>query len=360
MDATPLPPVQAPPRGEHANNIDALRLVLAGLVVVSHCYKIARGSSLAAEPLARLSGGRIDLGEAAVDGFFILSGYLIAQSWERSRSLGSFARKRAARIVPGYLAAGIVAVLAAVLVGTPGGTWADAARALRGNAGRLLALQEPLVPGSWPGPPEAGVANGSAWTISYECWCYAGVAGLGLLGLLRRRGVVLGLFIAVWAGGYLFILGGYPIGGGLVGRVIGAPIHWARLLPCYLAGVVLSLYRDRIRWTGAGACLAALGLVAVALLPRGLALGVPTFGAYLLLYFGLAGPVRWRGAARYGDFSYGIYLYAWPIQQAVARLDPAAGPLRLLAWVAAPCLLAGVASWHGVERRFVRRRPPRT
>ena len=357
--STRLAPDPAAARGEHANNIDALRLVLAGLVVVCHCYKIARGSSLAAEPLARLSDGRIDLGEAAVDGFFILSGYLIAQSWERSRSLGSFARKRAARIVPGYLAAGVVAVLAAVLVGTPGGSWADAGHALRANAGRLLALQEPVVPGSWPAPPEAGVANGSAWTISYECWCYAGVATLGVLGLLRRRGLVLGLFVAAWVGGYLFILGGYPIGGGLVGRVVGAPIHWARLLPCYLAGVVLALYRDRVRWSGAGASLAALGLGAVALLPRGLALGVPTFGAYLLLYFGLAGPIRWRGAARYGDFSYGIYLYAWPIQQAAARLDPTAGPLRLLAWVAGPILLAGVLSWYGVERWFVRRRPER-
>ena len=352
-------------RGEHSNSLDALRLILAGSVVLSHSYALAAGASEADEPLAWASGRRIDLGEAAVDGFFILSGFLIAQSWGRSRSPWTFARKRVARIYPGYLVAATISVLVAILVGTPGGTWSLAWQSVLNHAGQIVALRRLIVPGSWPASNRPEMANGSTWTISYECFCYAGVAALGLVGLLRNRAAMLGLYLAAVLAGYLYLLSEVPFGGGTLGRIFGTPDQWARLLPCYLGGVLLYLYGDRVRWSWPWACLALGGLVALARLPHGLMLGVPTLGAYLALYCGFAGPLRWHGAARYGDFSYGIYLYAWPIQQAIVRFDPKIGPVRLFAEAGALCLVAGVISWYAVERNFLPRpaadrlRPPR-
>ena len=92
------------------NNIDFLRLALALLVVFSHSFPLMHGSD-APEPLGRLTRGQATGGTIAVDAFFILSGFLITASYERSGSLLSFLKKRIARIYPGFL---VVSVLAAV------------------------------------------------------------------------------------------------------------------------------------------------------------------------------------------------------------------------------------------------------
>jgi peptidoglycan/LPS O-acetylase OafA/YrhL len=99
--------------GLRHNNIDALRLILAVLVIFSHSYVLGTGSE-AAEPLLRATRGQLTLGALAVDWFFVLSGFLIAQSWERIRALGPFLVKRARRIYPGFIVA--VAVCSWVVV----------------------------------------------------------------------------------------------------------------------------------------------------------------------------------------------------------------------------------------------------
>ena len=97
---------------KYANNIDALRLILASLVVISHSYGLTAERGGERDPLFRWLNHRLTLGEMAVYWFFVLSGFLISQSWERSiasRSplvaAGGFLRKRICRIYPGFLMA---------------------------------------------------------------------------------------------------------------------------------------------------------------------------------------------------------------------------------------------------------------
>src|SRR5262245_31063326 len=87
-----------------ANNFDALRFALAALVILSHSFPLLQGTDNA-EPFFVATGGQMTGGMVAVGSFFIISGFLIARSWDNSRGLGDYLRKRIARIYPGFLIA---------------------------------------------------------------------------------------------------------------------------------------------------------------------------------------------------------------------------------------------------------------
>ena len=348
---------QPQPPDHRVNNIDALRLILAVLVLFSHSYPLGIGSE-EDEPLARLSGAQLTLGTLAVDGFFILSGFLIAPSWERSRSAASFLRKRVARIYPGFLVAAAVCFWVVVPLSRPEGFRIGPFRDLLGHLGDVLRLRFPESPGTFPTNPAPGAVNGSLWSIPYEFWCYIGVMVMGAVGLLRRRGLVLGLFVAAIGVSFVVEYRDLKPGGMILGRIFGYPPFWARLLPYYLAGVVAHLYRDRFRPDRRWALVALAGVLAATQVPHGVLFALPTLGTYLLLYLAFTTDWRWPGAAKYGDFSYGIYLYAFPIQQLIMRaLGHPVQPWTLFALALVPTLLAGVASWYLVERHFLRPAP---
>ena len=96
------------------NNLDLIRFVLASLVIFSHSYPLTRGYSQGLEPIAGLTGFQADGGTLAVNFFFVISGFLITQSWFASRSCDDFLRKRILRIFPGYIVAFIVSEIIAI------------------------------------------------------------------------------------------------------------------------------------------------------------------------------------------------------------------------------------------------------
>lgn len=337
-----------------SNNIDALRLILAILVLFSHCYPLATGHERD-EPLAVFSCGQLTLGGLAVDCFFVLSGYLVTQSWRRSRSSGEYLAKRVRRIYPGYMVAVACCVWVVVPLASPAGAAVFSWEAVRDNGWRFLTLRGFRTPDAFVTNPTPLAVNGSLWSIPYEFWCYIGVIALGLSGLLCRRRAVLALLVAAVAVHFVVEWRGLTPGGKFLGVIFGYPKFWARLLPCFLAGAVLHLYADRVRPDWRLAVIAAVGLAVAARLPHGLVFAVPTAAAYLLVYAAFTTDVAWHRASEWGDFSYGIYLYAFPIQQLiVSALGRPATPLELFALSLLPTLAAGVVSWHLVERWFVR------
>src|SRR5687768_9479937 len=126
------------------------------------------------------------------------------------------------------------------------------------------------------------------------------------------------------------------------------------MLPYFMAGMVFCLYRDRIPFGGRWA-LAALALLAVAArVPLGIAVALPTAGTYLLLWAAFQTKVSAPNWARYGDFSYGLYLYAFPIQQLLVRASgQQIRPWTLTALALPMTMVAAVLSWHLVEKRFL-------
>lgn len=335
------------------NNFDALRLGLAVLVIYSHCYPLGRGAGTP-DPMERVTRGQMSLGGVAVDLFFVLSGFLITASAERSSSWGSYLGKRVRRIYPAFVVNAIL--LLAIVVPL---AHAVVSRPVAGNfLLQTLRLREIDSTGAFATNPYPNSMNGSLWSIQYEFWCYLGVAALAAAGVLRRRWLVRVLLFASVGISVFWTVKGIVLGGKFLGVLLGSPQFWARLLPLYLAGVAAYVERDRLRLTAWGALVSLVVLFEASYVPFGWTLTFPFAGTYLALYLGYAPWLRLHHFGRRGDLSYGTYLYAFPITQLVVQAaGRAVNPWKLFVAVTPLTLVAAAASWFGVERWFLARGP---
>jgi len=334
-----------------ANNLDALRFVLACVVIHSHSYLLTGHDyhSLRAKAMHLQIGG----GWLAVDFFFMLSGFLVCNSWLHCRGLGDYLKRRTLRIYPGFVAALAFCVF---IVGPLGG--ADLARYFRN--GQTWAYFRPLLlgplgnlPGVFANAPWAGQVNVPLWTIRFEFICYLVLAAMGLAGLLRRRRIVLAMFL-VMAAGYAAQLHGWPQPWPATAPYFGAVDEFPRFIVFFLAGAAFYLYREHIPQSGLLAMLALCG-VALGAATGTTQIALPFCGAYLIFYLAFHRTLRVHHFARRGDFSYGMYLYGFPVQQLLVRYLPAANhPLILTMLSLVGALLLAALSWHGVEKPFLK------
>jgi peptidoglycan/LPS O-acetylase OafA/YrhL len=97
-------------------------------------------------------------------------------------------------------------------------------------------------------------------------------------------------------------------------------------------------------------------MVAAAILPYGWTLLFPVAGAFLVLVFAFHPTIRLHGWGRYGDFSYGTYLYAFPVQQLIMRqTGHPVSPWILFVLASSISLVCAFVSWHAIEKWFLRR-----
>ncbi len=349
--ATPGGTTAAPAAPNRSNNFNLLRLGLAILVLLSHSPELADGDRHR-EILTRLFG-TFSFGEVAVDGFFLLSGFLILQSWQNKPAVGDFLKKRILRIYPGFIVASLISGL---VVGPLG---ADPARYfaelnLRALITSILKLWIPSIPPVFQGQ-HYPVVNGSLWTIAYEFRCYLLVALLGVCGLARRRWVwpvlaTAGLVALVW-----FDPAAYDHYLPRRVRLYGGDLEpTARFVAFFCAGGAFFAYRDRIRYGGRWALVAAALLVACLFRFDTGHVALATLGAYVLFWFVFARFAILDGFRAYSDVSYGVYLYGWPIQKLFLWYVPALSPWALFPLTVACCLGAGWTSWTLVERPFLK------
>lgn len=316
-----------------SNNLDLLRLMFAALVIVAHAYELTTGRPT--EPLVRLFG-TLTFGDLAVDAFFILSGFLITQSWQREPLIGPYLFKRVRRIYPGYFVAFAVSLVVAGLFGA-----VDRTAYFHGLS--VVELVKDLITLHPPVAADTLVINAPMWTLSYEFACYIGLMVVGVFGLIERRWLVMsGLVVACVTAAWL-----HPIGrGGTHLYVI------ARFGSMFLSGMVFQIYRFHERREPWLIVAAAVALVACMGFSHAVEPALATFGAYLILVAGFT-PLRWRN--RLPDISYGLYLYGWPVEQLVIRYVTHSP--ELVALVSLPIAgLCGWVSWALVERTALRSR----
>jgi peptidoglycan/LPS O-acetylase OafA/YrhL len=345
------------------NNFDFLRFLLAGLVVYSHSFLLLLGHTAAyarAEPFSRLTGGKLNGGELAVDGFFAISGFLIVQSWLRSGSVWLYLRKRIARIYPAFLVSAAFCLLLVGSLSLESSRATVAPAPLARYVGSTLALCKIDLPGGFAHNPASGV-NESTWTILPEFFCYLLVALLGWLGTYRRPIVLLAL-TCVFIGLFGVQRVAHPALLNEKAEITWLPVlykgQWPRFLSFFLLGMCFHFYRERLRFSRPAVLAALVLLLGSVLLRHGILLALPTCGLYLLFALAFAPIARLNRFARSGDFSYGIYLYSYPVQQTIVAFGkPYLTPYSLFA-LAFPvsCLLAA-ASWHWVEKPFLQRKP---
>lgn len=341
----------SPPQ-HRANNFDAVRLAAALSVVFSHSFLIAEGSE-ANEWLVRLSGNQCVLGLLGVFVFFIISGYLVTESWCRQPSPARFALRRTLRIYPALVVNAIVCGLVmGPLISTMPLRAYLAAPELRDFLCKVLTLDPgPLhLPGVLFADNSVGpLVNGSLWTLRYEAMMYVMVLLLGLLRLLRLPVALLLVAAGVAAVHFEQLL-----------KPFGDLGEMAWFLGFFGAGMVLALCRDRLVSDGR---LALLGVVGVGLLVRlgGLIMLFPLAAAYPILWFARRYNPRLDYARHLGDLSYGLYIYGWPAEQLVMWLSGGhARWWQVFFGALAVALPAAWLSWHGVEKwalRWGRRRP---
>lgn len=347
------------------NAVTLLRLAAAGFVVVGHAWEIG---GFGPDPLHRLLGepyrnGGVNLmGEIGVNTFFALSGYLVTQSWLRSRSPADFAAKRFRRIFPAFWACLLLTGLLLfpwLWARAHGRPFADALgeAPFLGYVWRnaLLRIRQPGIGDLFATHPASGVANGALWSLFPEVLCYLGVALGGLvLAFTRRTGLLwlaaVGLFIAHLAGPWLLPR---------LDPASAAAAWYAWRVTTqatfFVAGAVWCVHGARFAATPARAGLAILGCLIAAALG-----GYLVAGPLLLPAGALLGAAVLPGERleRIGDFSYGTYLYHAPIQQALYAFGAASWGVA--AFLGLTCLLvAPVAalSWFLIERPALRWRP---
>jgi len=327
-------------------NFDSLRLWAAASVIFSHSYLIAEGVE-DNEPLQQLTGEI--LGIYGVFVFFILSGFLITRSRLTSASTAQYLWKRFLRIYPAYF----VGVLVTVIVICPffvdgsvidfltrRSTWSAVGKVLLfangANNDSLLISGFSFYPSveSWS---MGSIINAVFWTIKIEILLYLAVA------LLFSTRLLAPWFVALLAAGSAaaFFLDLYP-GWHLWGISIGAP--------GFFTGSLLYFIFDRY---GARAWIAVLCIAGLALATYVGLLNklFPLLAAYPLLYLGTSQAPDLGNWRRFGDISYGIYLWGWPIQQVIRAFlgDSWAGWQFFMVCMPAAAL-CGWLSWHLIEQ----------
>ncbi|MGL4395149.1 MAG: acyltransferase family protein [Hyphomicrobium sp.] len=334
-----------------ANSFGVMRLAMALAVLVSHSYLLHFGTS-SAEPLHHLTGH--SLGEHAVQVFFFLSGILVAQSFVASTSMASFIAGRALRIFPGLivcvgLTVGIIGPLMTLC--TAEDYWSSTGWIAYLVRTLSLATGSAPLPGVFTTAPMADIVNMSLWTLKYEVLCYAGLAVAGVAGLFdaRWRGVAiaaLALFV-----GLIFVSSPKPI-------ETYSTIDNIRYFALFFAtGTLAFLARAHLPIHGAVAAVLFAVFVA-AIGTRFGELATALFLGYATLYVATFtfGPLR-RLTQRH-DLSYGTYIYACPIQQALITTFPDAAPLVITVGALALVLPLAFLSWTFVERPALSWRHP--
>ena len=314
------------------NNFNLMRLIAACMVIYGHAWAITAtpGSDL----IAQLTRSRY-AGAVAVDVFFVISGFLIAASLQRS-GVRAYLVARFLRIVPALF---VCTVLSAFVLGP----WVTSAHDYLHSPEpwRYVWLNTSLwknqftLPGVFGQLPQV-VVNGSLWTLPVEAKLYVALLLASLSGLLTpRRYTPLWALAMITAG--VFAALQHPLPGYLRELAICVAFFMTGALAWVNRGFVT------LRWTLLAALVAACAL----------ARGTPWFPAayFVTLVYGtlFIAFVPRLPLIRHTDLSYGIYLYGWPAAQLVQAFSPG-GPLHNTLWATMLSVLLAAGSWFLVER----------
>jgi peptidoglycan/LPS O-acetylase OafA/YrhL len=328
------------------NNFDLLRLSLAFMVVIFHTGVLSQAPAL--EWMRTWMSA--DFG---VQGFYVVSGFLVTMSYDKCSGLMSYAQKRVRRIAPAYVAVVAGAALLFVFISSLHWTsyfgdrtwWSYVFWNLL-----LLNFVSPDLPGVFDGNYKQAV-NGSLWTIKIEVAFYCMVPAIAWLG--QRVG-----YWRVWAGLFLASLA-WRVGFELLGQFSGN-FFWSKLaiqapgqLSFFLFG---TMAYERTRLGLAPPSLAMMIIaVAATVWSSGLLheIVAPVAVGAIVYWVAIACP-KLANFDRYGDLSYGIYLFHWPILQVVIALGWFAAYPKFAAVGAFTLSIAFAAfSWFALERRFL-------
>ncbi|WP_348270022.1 acyltransferase [Edaphobacter paludis] len=328
------------------HQFDLLRIFFATFVLLAHAPELTDGNQKR-ELFVRLTHAPITFGGVGVNGFFLLSGFLIVKSWQQNPDLLNFLRNRFLRIVPGYL---VAAFLSTLIVGLLAPGIAHFFRHIDIHCIKsILVLSSPATPPVLPGLPHP-LVNGALWTIQYEVRCYILVALYGICGLFRRPAIWLGTTVLLLLSTITPALTSHFHWSKVLYPILGDPAQVFRLTAIYFVGGCFFLFRQQIRFRPHFAFVACAILLCIRTFnPSYIEMIFTVFGGYLMFYFGQMSLKSIQWMKNFPDISYGIYIYGWPVLSLWIWYRHGSPWVAFLGSTAISFGL-GWMSWHFIER----------
>lgn len=330
----------------HGNNFDFLRFLAASLVILGHSF--ALNGIKGFEPLVWASHFT-NFGELAVNIFFVISGFLITKSWIDNPRLFLFLKKRCLRILPALV---ISVILCLFIIGPLSTTLELRDYFARKETWRYLSniLLYPVrfdLPGVFANNPHPNAVNGSLWTLPIEFTLYGFVALLGITGVLSRGISMIVVLVA------LFFFNCGAMGPAMVH---GKEFFYmssslvAQFSVFFCMGSAFYLYREKIALSGMVSVALSLLFLMSFRTVHGYLVSCLTI-PYVVMYIAFADIPLLHDFGKFGDFSYGMYVYAFPVQQTLVHFFRAySTPLRLFAVSFLITLCLAALSWHLIEK----------
>lgn len=338
------------------NNFNLIRFLAASMVLFGHSYPL---SGTHGEPLGQLG---LSFGHLAVDIFFITSGFLVTRSLVLRQDLVSFATARALRIFPAL----IVAVLFCVFVVGLYFTTLPVQEYLQHSAiytylfNNTTLILQPMafaLPYVFDTNPYKQSVNGSLWTLPWEINMYILLAMLGSLVFIKPNFFNLREFKWIIVGIVVIAFPLYIIN--YLGHFSNLPFFTmgTHFITVFFMGAILFIFQDKIYLSKRlfGICLLLLFYGSSSKF-----IFFPIYNlllGYVILYLAYVPTGFIRNFNKLGDYSYGVYIYAFPIQQSVAALIPNVSMATMFIYSFAITLMFAIASWHFVEKPALKLKP---
>ncbi|MBS1494560.1 MAG: acyltransferase [Bacteroidetes bacterium] len=331
----------------HKNNFDFLRLVFALCVIITHSYTLTGAAET--DWLHTLTNGQVFFSYIGVRGFFIISGYLIYQSLLRSKSFYLFYWHRILRIFPGL----IVVLLLTVILGyfvyagdfhsyiTNKSVWTYFP-----NNIKLFRLQG-TIQGIFENNPYKDDINGSIWTLGYEFICYVLIS---LLFFIKRGHLIILSVVCL----FFFVSNIFFLDVFSKLRFVIFAENIIDFGTFFFAGSLLAVLKIE-KWKNRNLLLVISNLLLLISLYFGVFRIVHQFAMPVaIILFGITATKYIRGISKkVGDMSYGIYIYAFVIQQTLVHFFKIE-QFSLTIYASLISIVFGYLSWHLIEKQALK------
>lgn len=321
------------------NNFDLIRFFAAVLVVWFHSFPLT-GTSNDEEPIMRFSMMQTTSGELGVIIFFLISGFLITMSFERRSTFVRFFKARILRIMPAFI---IVILLTVFIIGPLLTTksmyeYFHSSATYRYLANISLKHISYELPGVFTGNLYPNAVNGSIWTLWYEFFFYIVVAVLGIAKLLNKY-----LVTFLWLAVCVLMQINFPHG-----------YQYIYFAVYFFAGMCFYLWRDKVSLNYVGLAIAVV-LLAVSAHFGFLKINLAFCGAYILFFLALGPVAKFPDFTKYGDLSYGIYIYSFLVQQIVVQaFANHLTQMQNFIYSLVISMVCAFLSWHLVEKQCMK------